>query len=80
MDSGFPKHQEAAADAYFKMRNDDAMRNEINTLRKELELARKVVEAARGMKQHGTDYKNGTHAGFLWEALAAYDESRKGET
>lgn len=34
-----------------------------------------VVEAAKGMKEHGSDYRNGTHANILWGALAALAEA-----
>lgn len=32
-----------------------------------------VAKAAKGMKQFGSDYRNGTHATLLWKALAALE-------
>lgn len=31
---------------------------------------RRVIEKARGLRDHGEDMKNGTHAQILWAALA----------
>ncbi len=42
-----------------------------------LRAAEAVCEAAAGMKQHGSDYRNGTHANILRDALAALDEALK---
>lgn len=43
----------------------------------ELLALRRVAEAAEGLKEHGGDLQNGTHANILWYALIALDELEK---
>lgn len=32
----------------------------------QLDLERAVLDAVKGVRKHGSDYKNGTHATLLW--------------
>jgi septal ring factor EnvC (AmiA/AmiB activator) len=45
----------------------------------EIQALRKVAEAAKGLRDHGSDFQRGTHAGFLWAALAELDRVREGK-